>query len=59
MASVLAYAQPPLIGLSLGFLAMHYLAEPAGSWLALLAALVVSVVWNGLLWMLDTRGRAA
>ncbi len=59
VASVLAYAQPPLIGLSLGFLAMHYLAEPAGSWWALVAALVVSVLWNGVLWMLDARGRAA
>ncbi len=58
VASVLAYAQPPLIGLSLGFLAMHYLAERAGSWWALVAALVVSVLWNGVLWRLDARGRA-
>lgn len=59
VASVLAYAQPPLIGLSLGFLAMHYVAGPFGSWWALTAALLVSVVWNCALWALDARGRAA
>jgi hypothetical protein len=59
VASVLAYAQPPLIGLSLGFLAMHYLAVPFGSWWALAAAMAASVAWNCALWAVDTRGRAA
>ncbi len=59
VASVLAFAQPPLIGLSLGFLAMHYLAEPAGAWWALTAALLVSVAWNCAIWAADARGRAA
>jgi hypothetical protein len=58
VASVLAYAQPPLIGLSFAFLTLHYLAEPAGSWWALAAALAVSVAWNCVLWLIDTRGRA-
>ena len=34
-ASMLAHAQVALIGLGLGFLAVHYLAEPLGSWAAL------------------------
>jgi len=55
VASVLAHAQAPLIGLSLGFLALHYLAEPLGSWWAMLAALVVSVVWNCALWAINAR----
>jgi hypothetical protein len=59
VASVLAYAQPPLIGLSLGFLALHYLAVPLGSWLALTATLAVSVAWNCAVWALDAHGRAA
>ncbi len=59
VASVLAYAQVPLIGLSLAFLAMHYLAEPFGSWWALAAALAVSVAWNCILWALDAGRRAA
>ena len=33
-ASVFAHAQVPLVGLGLGFLAVHYLAEPIGSWWA-------------------------
>ena len=30
-ASVLAHAQPPLVGLPLAFLAVHYLAVPVGA----------------------------
>ncbi len=58
-ASVFAHAQVPLFGLGLGFLAVHYLAEPVGSWWALAVGLAVCVGWNGLLWLLQhARGRA-
>jgi uncharacterized membrane protein (GlpM family) len=48
-ASVLAHTQPALIGLAAGFLVVHCLAEPLGSWLALLIGLAVAVAWSGLL----------
>jgi hypothetical protein len=54
-ASVLAHAQVAFIGLSLGFLAVHYLAEPVGSWWALTIGLSVGIAWNGLLWLMRTR----
>jgi uncharacterized membrane protein (GlpM family) len=50
-ASVLAHAQIPLIGLGLGFLTLHYLAEPVGVWWAYAAGLAVCIGWNGLLWL--------
>jgi hypothetical protein len=50
-ASVLAYAQPPLIGLPLGFLAVHYLAVPVGAWWSFAAGLAIVAAWNGLLWV--------
>jgi uncharacterized membrane protein (GlpM family) len=49
-ASVLAHAQVPLIGLGLGFLAVHYLAEPIGVWWSYVVGLAVCIGWNGLLW---------
>lgn len=48
-ASMLAHAQFPLIGLGLGFFAVHYLARPIGSWWALVAGFSVSAAWNGIL----------
>jgi hypothetical protein len=48
---VLAYAQPPLIGLPLGFLAVHYLAVPVGAWWSFAAGLAIVAAWNGLLWV--------
>jgi hypothetical protein len=59
VASVLAHAQAPLIGLSLGFLALHYFAEPLGSWWAMLVGLLVSVAWNCALWAINARKAAA
>ena len=38
-ASMMAHAQLPLIGLALGFLAVHYLVAPLGVWLALAVGL--------------------
>jgi hypothetical protein len=53
-ASVLAHAQIPLIGLALGFLAVHYLAGPIGSWGALAVGLAVCVGWNATVWAFKT-----
>ena len=50
-ASVAAHVQAPLIGLSLGFVAVHSLAEPVGVWWSYLIALSVGLAWNALLWM--------
>jgi uncharacterized membrane protein (GlpM family) len=58
-ASMLAHAQVAFIGLGLGCLALHYLAEPVGSWWALAAALAVCCVWSGLLWVIRARKRLA
>ncbi len=49
-ASVLAHAQVPLVGLGLGFLAVHYLAEPIGVWWSYAAGLAICIGWNGMLW---------
>jgi len=54
-ASVLAHAQVPFIGLSLGFLAVHYCAEPLGSWWALTIGLAICIAWSGLLWVVRMR----
>jgi len=51
-ASVLAHVQVALIGLGLGFLAVHYLAEPLGSWAALAIGFSVCMAWSGLLWVI-------
>jgi uncharacterized membrane protein (GlpM family) len=53
--NVLAYAQVPLIGMPLGFLAVHYCAEPLGSWWALVIGLAVCIAWSGLLWIVSMR----
>ena len=49
-ASVLAHAQVPLLGLGMGFLTVHYLATPLGSWWSLAAGLGMCLAWNALLW---------
>jgi hypothetical protein len=54
-ASVAAHVQLPLIGLSLGFIAVHYLAVPLGVWWAYLIGLAIAVGWNALLWVLRSR----
>ena len=55
-ASMVAYAQVAFIGLALSFLAVHYLAEPLGSWWALAIGLSIAVGWSGLLFLV--RGQA-
>jgi uncharacterized membrane protein (GlpM family) len=49
-ASVLAHSQIPLLGLGLGFLTLHYLAAPIGSWPALAAGLAVCIAFNLMLY---------
>jgi uncharacterized membrane protein (GlpM family) len=56
-ASMLAHAQLPLIGLALGFLAVHYLVAPLGVWPALLVGLLVCLAWSGSLLMIQMRKR--
>jgi uncharacterized membrane protein (GlpM family) len=50
-ANVLANVQPPLVGLWLGFLAVHYLAEPVGVWWSYAVGLLTVFAWNGFLWL--------
>ena len=50
-SAVFAHAQPPLFGLCLCFLAIHYLAGPIGVWWAYAAGLAVTVSWSGVLWL--------
>jgi uncharacterized membrane protein (GlpM family) len=57
-ASVLAHAQIAFLGLVFGFLAVHLLAEPLGSWWALAIGMSVSVAWSGLLWLVRKRPTA-
>jgi uncharacterized membrane protein (GlpM family) len=54
-AAVFAHAQPPLLGLALGFFAVHYLAEPLGVWWAYLAGLAIATGWSGMVWAMRSR----
>jgi uncharacterized membrane protein (GlpM family) len=54
-ASMFAHAQIALPGLGFGFLVLHYLAEPIGSWWALVVTLATSIAWSGLLWLIRPR----
>ena len=56
-ASLFAHAQIALPGLGFGFLALHYLAEPIGSWWALVVTLATSIAWSGLLWLIRSRNK--
>jgi uncharacterized membrane protein (GlpM family) len=53
--AVFAHAQPPLFGLGLGFLGVHYLAEPVGVWWAFAGGLAVTMAWSSGLWLLRKR----
>jgi len=54
-ASVMAHAQVALIGLTLAFMAVHYLAEPLGAWSALAVGLCISIAWSGMLMLARSR----
>ena len=57
-ASVAAHVLTPLIGLGLGLLAVHLLAEPIGVWWSYAIGLSIGLAWNALLWLVR-RWRAA
>ncbi len=57
-ASVLAHTQVALIGLTLAFMAVHYLARPLGSWWALAIGLCISVGWSGMLMLVRSKRMA-
>ncbi|MGB6758289.1 MAG: hypothetical protein WBE82_10280, partial [Xanthobacteraceae bacterium] len=54
-ASMLAHAQIAFVGLSLGFLAVHYTAVPLGSWWAFAVGLLVCIIWSGILVLVRMR----
>jgi len=58
-ASVAAHVQAPLIGLGLGLLAVHLLAETLGVWWAYAIGLSIGIGWNGLLWCVRQWRRRA
>lgn len=58
-AATAAHIQAPLIGLTLGLLAVHYMAVPFGVWWSYLAGLAFCVGWNALLWGLRQRRLSA
>jgi uncharacterized membrane protein (GlpM family) len=51
-AAVFAHAQPALVGLCLGFLGVHYLAEPIGVWWSFAAGLAITIACSSALWLL-------
>jgi uncharacterized membrane protein (GlpM family) len=57
-ASVMAHAQVALIGLTLAFMAVHYLAEPLGSWWALVIGVGVAMAWSGMLMAVRSKRMA-
>jgi uncharacterized membrane protein (GlpM family) len=57
-ASVAAHVQAPLIGLGLGLLAVHLLADVIGVWWSYALGLCAGIGWNALLWLVRNR-RAA
>jgi len=56
-AAVLSHTQPMLLGLGLGFVAVHYLAEPIGVWWSFAAGLAVAMSWSSMLWLIRSRRR--
>jgi uncharacterized membrane protein (GlpM family) len=54
-ASVAAHVQLPLLGLGLGLIEVHYLAERIGVWWSYLVALAICFGWNALLWLVRRR----
>src|SRR5262245_59378684 len=58
-SAVYAHAQPPLFGLNLGFLVVHYLAQPSGVWCAYAAGLALAMTWSAGLWLIRRRQQRA
>lgn len=57
-SSVAAHVQAPLIGLGLGLLVVHVLAESVGVWWSYAAGLATGISWNALLWLARERSKA-
>jgi hypothetical protein len=51
-ASMLAHAQVAFVGLSLGFVAVHYLVPLVGTWWALTLGLGVCIAWSLMLFLI-------
>jgi uncharacterized membrane protein (GlpM family) len=58
-ASVAAHVLTPLVGLGLGLLAVHLLAEPIGVWWSYAVGLSVGLAWNALLWFMREWRRSS
>ena len=54
-ASVAGHVLAPLVGLGLGLLVVHLLAEPVGVWWSYAAGLSIGIGWNVLLWLSRRR----
>jgi uncharacterized membrane protein (GlpM family) len=54
-ASVAGHVLTPLVGLGLGLLAVHFLAEPIGVWWSYAVGLSVGIGWNAMLWLVRRR----
>jgi hypothetical protein len=57
--AVLSHAQPMLLGLGLGFVGVHYLAEPIGVWWSYAAGLAITMAWSGVIWLVRRMRIAA
>ena len=57
-ASVAGHVLTPLIGLGLGLLVVHLLAEPVGVWWSYALGLSTGISWNAMLWLLRQRRTA-
>jgi uncharacterized membrane protein (GlpM family) len=49
--AVFSHAQPMFLGLGLGFVGIHFLAESIGVWWAYAAGLAITMSWSGVLWL--------
>ena len=58
-ASVAAHVLTPLIGLGLGLLVVHLLAEPVGVWWSYALGLSTGIGWNAMLWLVRRYRLAA
>ncbi len=58
-ASVAAHVQAPLIGLGLGLVAVHLMAEAVGVWWAYAAGLAIAIAWNAALAVWRSRQKLA
>ena len=58
-ASVAGHVLAPLVGLGLGLLVVHLLAEPVGVWWSYALGLSTGIGWNAMLWLVRRYRLAA